>query len=424
MKRNKFRKTVLWLMMAVILLFAGCSDATVAGGTPVPTKTEENMDTSGQPTMTPTEVPTDVPEPELTNVPEVTPTAVPEVPEGGSTLEVHYLDIGQGDATLLVCDGEAMLIDAGENDKGTQIQNYLTHLGIKKLKYAIGTHPHSDHIGGLDVIIYKFDCETILMPDLERDMKTYQDVINAVEIKDYKVTVPQPGDTYTLGGAQFQIVAPNDIWYESMNDYSIALRVIHGDNEFLFTGDAEEESEKEMLRKGWEISADVYQVGHHGSYSSTSEAFIEEVSPDYAVISCGENNDYGHPHAEVMNRLRAHGVQVFRTDEQGTIVATSVWNEDGSSELTWNAQSTESWQTGEPAAPQPTKVPEPTKAPEPTATPKPEFFYILNNNTMKIHLPSCRYADTIADKNRAESTKSKEELEADGYVPCKSCIGK
>lgn len=322
MKRNQKKKAV-WLCIVLIFLLVSYFSQ----------ETEEAAVQNGMENVTPTVA--------LTQEPEN-----PGIPEGGSTLEVHYLDIGQGDATLLVCDGEAMLIDAGENDKGTQIQNYLTHLGIEELTYVIGTHPHSDHIGGMDVVIYKFDCENILMPDHERDNKTYKDVINAVEIKDYEITVPEVGDTFSLGSAQFQIVAPNGTGYESINDYSIALLLTHGENTFLFTGDAQETSEKEMLKNGLDIDADVYQVGHHGSYSSSSERFLKEVTPEYAVISCGEGNDYGHPHAEVMNRLRAFGVEVFRTDEQGTIVATSVVNEDGSSTLTWNAEPSDSWLSG------------------------------------------------------------------------------
>lgn len=258
-------------------------------------------------------------------------------------MQVHFIDVGQGDATLIACDGHYMLIDAGNNDKGTTVQSYLMSQGVEKLDYVIGTHPDADHIGGLDVVIYKFDCDTIIMPDVANDTRTYDDVVQAMKSKGYQTTYPVVGETYTLGGATFTIVAPNADYGDDMNDWSVGVLVQNGNNRFLFTGDAEEKAEEDILNNGIDISADVYAAAHHGSKTATSQAFLDKVSPTYVVISAGEGNKYGHPHAEVLNRLRAAGISVFRTDEQGTIVATSDGND-----ITWNCSPSESWKAGEP----------------------------------------------------------------------------
>lgn len=262
----------------------------------------------------------------------------PLQPDG--KLEVYFLDVGQGDATLIVCDGEAMLIDAGENDKGTLVQNHLMAAGIDSLRYMIGTHPDSDHIGGMDVILYKFHCDTVIMPEFSRDTAAYRDVIDTMKHKGYTNTVPVVGDSYTLGGATFTILAPLKT-YQDSNNNSVAILLTYGNTRFLFTGDAEEQAEKDILATGIPLQADVYKAGHHGSSTSSSKDFLRAVSPTYSVISCAENNDYGHPHAEVLNNLRAMGIQVFRTDEQGSIIATS----DGET-ITWSCSPTDSWLSG------------------------------------------------------------------------------
>lgn len=269
--------------------------------------------------------------------------AASEAFQDGSGLEIHYLDVGQGDSTLILCDGHAMLIDAGDNDKGTAVQSYLEGQGVTALDYVIGTHPDADHIGGLDVVLYKFDCQMVMMPDFEKDTRTYDDVVQTMKQKRYKNTLPEVGTVYELGSAVFTIVAPNGEYGDNANDYSVGILLQHGKNRFLFTGDAEEASEADMLENGIDLEADVFKASHHGSRTANTEEFLQTVDPDYVVISCGQDNSYGHPHAEVMNRLRAMGISVFRTDEQGTIVAYS----DGT-EITFNMSPDESWKAGEP----------------------------------------------------------------------------
>lgn len=281
-------------------------------------------------------------EAEIYSYPENEQQAETTSPSSNAPLTVHFIDVGQGDATLIESDGHYMLIDAGNNDKGTTVQLYLMQQGVTTLDYVIGTHPDADHIGGLDVIIYKFDCQNIFLPNVSHDTRTYEDVLQSIDDKGYSITHPSVGDTYTLGDASFTILAPNDDYGSDLNDWSIALLLENGAHRFLFSGDAGLSSEKDILANDMDISADVYKVAHHGSKTATSADFLSAISPSYAVISVGEDNSYGHPDAEVLNRLRAAGVQVFRTDEQGTITVTS----DGGT-LTWSCAPTESWQAGE-----------------------------------------------------------------------------
>lgn len=330
-------------------------------------------------------------------------------------LEVHFLDVGQGDCTLLLCDGYSMLIDAGNNDKGTYVQNYLQKQGITKLDYVIGTHPDADHIGGLDVILYKFDCDTIILPNVTNDTVTYRDVVAAMESKQYQTTYPVVGTTYELGSASFTIVAPNANYGSNLNECSVGILVQNGDNRFLFTGDAEENSEADMLRNGIDLKADVYKVAHHGSNTATTEEFLEAVGPTYAVISVGGGNSYGHPQAEVLNRLRAHGVSVFRTDEQGTLVASS----DGTT-ITWNCSPDESWKAGENVGgsagtedSDTTKIQDEVEEQNDAST---DMVHITATGS-KYHKAGCRY---LKD---SDIEISYEDAIAQGYEACKVCGG-
>ena len=349
---------------------------------------------------------------------------------------VHFIDVGQGDCTLITCGDDAMLIDAGDNNQGTKIQNYLQHEGISQLKYVVCTHPDADHIGGMDVILYKFDCETIFMTDEEKDTATYRDVINTMENKRYKRTLPIVGDTYQLGDAQFTIIAPSQMVDDSNNN-SIALMLTHGENTFLFTGDAEEDEESDIVKSGLLSGIDVYKAGHHGSRSSSSEELLDAVTPEYAVISCGEGNKYGHPHAQTLNNFRMMGIQTFRTDEQGTIVAVS-----NGEDITWNCSPSTSWIAGEPIGtlnepessetetviePITAEVAETQAAVDvPPITGEDidapgAVTYICNTNTGKFHYPACSSVDQMKEKNKLEVSLSRDEVIAQGYVPCKRC---
>lgn len=342
-------------------------------------------------------------------------------PEG--TLEVHYIDVGQGDATLIKCGSHAMLIDGGNNNKGTTVQLYLKKQGVESLDYVIGTHPDADHIGGLDVIVYKYNCEKVIMPDYEKDTKTYQELVDVIHDKNMKITYPVVGEQYALGEAKFTIIAPNSNSYGgNANDYSVAILLEYGKNRFLFTGDAEEASEMEMLSNGIELSADVYKVAHHGSRSASTQEFLNAVHPKYAVISCGEGNSYGHPHAEVLNRLRSMGVEVFRTDEQGSIIASS----DGEN-ITWNCSATDSWQSGEQTESDRENAEDENPGDENSgnaisdAVTSEQTTYVLNTNTKKFHRETCSSVSQIKEENFQKVQMNREELEQSGYSPCKNC---
>ncbi len=329
-------------------------------------------------------------------------TASGIAPEGNgpdapfSELQVHFIDVGQGDSTLVTCGGDTLLIDAGDNNKGTTVQLYLQKQGVESLTYVIGTHPDSDHIGGLDVIMTKFDCGTVIMPDVTADTATYRDVIDAMAYKNYQNTLPRVGDIYPLGDAEFTVIAPNRA-YDDDNNSSVGIRLVHGDNVFLFTGDAEKEAEADILQNGIDLRADVLHAGHHGSSSSCSEDFISQVSPMYVVVSCGTDNPYDHPHQETLDALQEQDAQIFRTDRQGSIVAVS----DGVS-IAWNTE------------------PEPPEAgigniPADTVT------YVLNTNTNRFHEPNCSSVTTIKDSNRKDTYMTREEVLEAGFVPCKKC---
>ncbi|MTI85312.1 MAG: MBL fold metallo-hydrolase [Firmicutes bacterium] len=253
---------------------------------------------------------------------------------GKDTLKVHYINVGQADSILAqLPGGQNILIDAGNNADADLVVNYLRQQGVKQLDHVIGTHPHEDHIGGLDVVIQTFDTGKVYLPRVSHNTKTYEDILLAIKNKDLKVTGAKTGTKLdTVFGVDAVFLAPGKSSYDGLNNYSAVLKLTYVSTSFLFTGDAEAESEQEMLLASWQNpKADVLKVGHHGSDSSTTAAFLAIVSPDYAVISVGKDNDYGHPHAETMAKLVAAGVQVFRTDRQGTIVATS----DGKS-ITFN----------------------------------------------------------------------------------------
>lgn len=248
-----------------------------------------------------------------------------------SQMEVHFLDVGQADCILVKAGESAMLIDAGKNEDGGVIASYLDAQGITKLDYVIGTHPHEDHIGGLDVVIQTYDVAHVILPEKIHTSVTFEDVLTAIENKNLQITQAKAGDTYPLGGASFTVLAPNGEYKEDLNNWSVGIRLVFGSNSFVMTGDAERAAEEDMCANGLELSADVLKAGHHGSETSSSDAFLDAVAPSYAVISCGKDNQYGHPDQSLLNRLNKRNIQIFRTDEQGTVIAIS----DGS-EITWS----------------------------------------------------------------------------------------
>lgn len=245
--------------------------------------------------------------------------------EGSENLKVHFIDVGQAEATLITVGSQSMLIDAGKNSDEELVVDYITSQGIEKLDYVIGTHPHEDHIGGLDAVIDSFDIGKIIMPKQIATTRTFEDVLTSIQNKEMKVTTPKVGDTYDLGQGKWTILSPSGENYSETNNSSIVIRLVHGNNSFLFTGDAEVSIEKEILNLGVNIESDLLKVGHHGSTTSTSVKFLDAISPEYAVILVGVDNYYGHPHREIINLLESKNIEILRTDELGTII----FNSDG-----------------------------------------------------------------------------------------------
>ena len=238
-------------------------------------------------------------------------------------LKVHFIDVGQGDSILLQQGNQNMLIDTGTNESKNSLLAYLKTQNIKEINYLVLTHPHEDHIGGAATVIKNINIGTLYMTKYTTTTKTYSNLVSEVKAKGIKATVPVIGTSFMFGTASCIFYGPVDAKSGDLNTGSIVMKITFGKNSFLFTGDAQGSNESAMIKKGFDLSADVLKVGHHGSVTSTIDAFLKAVSPKYAVISAGMGNDYGHPHKETMEKLQEENIPVYRTDENGTIIATS-----------------------------------------------------------------------------------------------------
>lgn len=256
------------------------------------------------------------------------PISEPQNKKDTGILLVHFIDVGQADAIFLqLPNNQTMLIDAGNNKDAGIVVNYIRKTGVKKIHYLVGTHPHEDHIGGIDTVIESFDIEKVIMPKVNHTTKTFRDVLTAVKKKDLKITRALSGKTILNNKyLTIKILGPVDTNYEELNNYSAVIKVTYKKTDFLFTGDAEKESEKQILQSGANIKSDVLKIGHHGSNSSTTQPFLDQINPQYGVISVGKDNDYDHPSKKTLNRLKKSGVKVFRTDKDGTLIFKSDGN--------------------------------------------------------------------------------------------------
>ena len=232
-------------------------------------------------------------------------------------LEVHFIDVGQAESILIRLENHNVLIDAGNNKDGKLLVKYFKNLGIKGFDYVVGTHPHEDHIGGLDNIINEFTINHILMPDVTTNTKTFEDVLNALEKKQLKIEIPEIDSTFKVEDLVFKVIYTGTN-KEDLNSDSIVLRMDYKKHSYLFTADTTGDIEKQLLDK--DIDVDVYKASHHGSVYSNTYEFLEKVTPKYAVFMLGKDNEYYYPHIKAVNRIKKHTKEIYRTDKDGTII--------------------------------------------------------------------------------------------------------
>ncbi len=242
------------------------------------------------------------------------------------TAKVHFIDVGQGQCTLIQADGSNVLIDAGENDQGEKVVSYLQSQGVTQIDYAVGSHPHSDHIGGMDVVIDAIPTKRIILPELPSDLvpttKTYLDLLDAVERNGVQVIPAKVGEEYALNGGSIRVLGPAGE-FNDLNSMSVGIKFTYGERSFLTTGDMEQEAEEALLQTGEDLSADVYALGHHGSKTSNSMDLLRKVQAEYYIAQAGYRNEYGHPHEEVLERVKKLGGTFLRSDQDGTVVFTT-----------------------------------------------------------------------------------------------------
>jgi len=308
---------------------------------------------------------------------------------------VYYLDVEQAAAAFIICDGYTMLIDGGDVGSSSLIYSFLNRHEIDHLDFIVNTHPHADHVGGLAGALNRVSSVgTVFGSATEYDTRAFENFVKYLHEHGVDITIPKAGDSFLLGSALIEILAPVRN-YNDVNNNSIVLKITYGETSFLFKGDAERESEIDILEAGYDVSATVLKVSHHGSDTSTTYPFLRAVMPEVAIISVGQDNQYGHPHDNLLSRLRDADVTIYRTDLQGDIIITS----DGYN-ITVVTQRNFDIITN------------------PTEAVVEEFTHIGNSNSKKFHRPDCHTLP--AEHNRVELA-SRQHAVDDGFEPCGNC---
>ena len=333
--------------------------------------------------------------------------------------ELHLLDVGQGQCVLIEAEDHYMLIDGGGRSSSSFDVSYLKQQGTDHFDLVAVSHYDEDHMSGVIGALSVFPADEILLPSYAGEGELYQSLSTAAVSNGAVILHPFAGEEFSLGGATVEVVGPVRTDYEWENDRSLAFRITYGDVSCLVCGDAEGTSEWDMINSGQDISANIYVVNHHGSRTSSTEPFLDAVSPSYALISCGKDNSYGHPTAEVLQRLQERGIQMFRTDLQGTVILYS----DGYS--IWPDQEPcQDWTPGT-YEDQTRQVPVRDGTGESgdaaAGDSSEEIQYVCNTNTMKFHYPSCNSVTQMNESNRMNTSLSRDELIGQGDQPCGNC---
>ena len=314
----------------------------------------------------------------------------------GESLIIHYIDVGQADCILLENEGRFLLIDGGNREDSQLVVSYLEQQGVQELDAVVCTHAHEDHVGGLPSVLAVYPTAAVYAPTKTYSSNIFDKFVYYTDQQGLEITIPQPGDSFTLGNVDLTILGPVKS-YPDPNNTSIVIMAEFGSTRFLFTGDMEKEAENDMLDywdEQYNWNCDVLKSGHHGSSTSSSYRLIYEADPEYIVISVGKDNSYGHPHRETIALYKDAGIPAFRTDELGHVIVTS----DGSTvSMTWEKQNAQ---------------PEDVEAAD--------ISYIGNKNSKKLHLSTC--SGLPKAENQVTFDSYEEAIEA-GYTPCSSCMG-
>lgn len=352
---------------------------------------------------------------------------------GQSSFQIDFIDVGQGDSALVQCDGHYMLVDGGDSKKSSLIYTYLKNRSISYLDVMVATHPDEDHIGGLSGALNYADVGVAYCSVTSHDTKVFQSFVKYLAKQGKTITVPNAGDVFMVGSARVTVLGPRKL-SSSQNNNSIVLRIEYGGTSFLLAGDAETEEENSLLNSEQNLQSTVLKVAHHGSDNSTGYRFLREVSPQYAVISVGSGNQYGHPTENVLSRLRDADVVTYRTDQQGDIICRSDGN-TVSFAVSRNADM--NTLAGAGAGQKSNAVVNPSYEENTTATDTEvvndtrsldnatgddiEASYVLNKNTKKFHVPTCSSVSQMKEKNKIFFEGSRQDVIDQGYVPCKNC---